>query len=603
MIKIRISVLKTFITNFKFFPGTRHTQVNCDSCGVRGIFGMRWACKQCPNFNLCPICYVKEEHDLKHEFLRFDTPTSLGVPVTKRYTAQKVQTMGIFPEATVVRGVHWEWLNQDDGSLASQSKTQFETDSLKEGDTVFIKMSAKLLEKKQKERATWTTKMADCIGKVGVIKSFTPREDAVVEFDGLRCCMFPGVLQKVPTLAEGDVVELLSDKEMAKALQQSHGEWDSQMSQLLGKCGKVVRLDKDGDVVVEFGNRNWLFNPACCVPAPGRVPDVVEYAVSSSHDDDDDDDGDSSLGSSLNLSGDFSEQVLVNLAGLMLQALGGKSKGTPDDLMHHAANGNAATVMQILKTTPELVNVRHKGLTPLVIAAHEGYADVVKILLQNGADIETPDDKGNTPLMAAIIGKEPDIAILLLDKGANVKVSNKRKSTPLHCAVEVGDVMDSVVSILVKKGCPVNAQDIDDDTALHDAIRKANNHALRVLCGSPGINLDVFNKQNFSPLQFAALRNNSFAVKTIVQRDAKTVNAPMKGGKYAALHIAANNNHIECADILIDMGKADLHLKGDGGATPLHLACTKAHFNMVKLLIEKGKNLTFKGTFPSLRQC
>lgn len=40
--------------------------------------------------------------------------------------------------------------------------------------------------------------------------------------------------------------------------------------QVLGKVGKVIKIDSDGDVAVSFGSKAFVFNPACCEPAPGE---------------------------------------------------------------------------------------------------------------------------------------------------------------------------------------------------------------------------------------------------------------------------------------------------------------------------------------------
>lgn len=45
--------------------------------------------------------------------------------------------------------------------------------------------------------------------------------------------------------------------------------------QCLGKVGEVIKIDEDGDVVVKFGGRFWVFAPACCVPAPGAEVDHI----------------------------------------------------------------------------------------------------------------------------------------------------------------------------------------------------------------------------------------------------------------------------------------------------------------------------------------
>ena len=39
--------------------------------------------------------------------------------------------------------------------------------------------------------------------------------------------------------------------------------------------GQVVKIDKDGDVLVSFGRRIFLFAPACCIPAPGEKLDML----------------------------------------------------------------------------------------------------------------------------------------------------------------------------------------------------------------------------------------------------------------------------------------------------------------------------------------
>ena len=69
------------------------------------------------------------------------------------------------------------------------------------------------------------------------------------------------------------------------------------VKQVIGKTGKVISVDSDGDVKVDFGGSKWIFNPQCCIlvsQGQGRVPSARASmrvnAQSSSEDDDDDDD-------------------------------------------------------------------------------------------------------------------------------------------------------------------------------------------------------------------------------------------------------------------------------------------------------------------------
>ncbi|KAI8738721.1 E3 ubiquitin-protein ligase MIB1 [Biomphalaria glabrata] len=96
--------------------GVRHPSVNCDECGERGIKGFRWKCSVCSNYDLCSPCYNKDKHDLSHAFLRFETNTeNKSVKVAARKGSPKCEAQGIFQSATVSRGLHWRWENQDGG--------------------------------------------------------------------------------------------------------------------------------------------------------------------------------------------------------------------------------------------------------------------------------------------------------------------------------------------------------------------------------------------------------------------------------------------------------------------------------------------------------
>lgn len=57
-------------------PGPAHTGVVCDGCN-KSIFGIRFKCVVCPDFDLCLTCETKGLHN-DHEMLRITTPRSPG---------------------------------------------------------------------------------------------------------------------------------------------------------------------------------------------------------------------------------------------------------------------------------------------------------------------------------------------------------------------------------------------------------------------------------------------------------------------------------------------------------------------------------------------
>ena len=54
--------------------GIKHEGTMCDSCHQQPIYGIRWKCAECANYDLCSICYHSDKHHLRHRFYRITTP-------------------------------------------------------------------------------------------------------------------------------------------------------------------------------------------------------------------------------------------------------------------------------------------------------------------------------------------------------------------------------------------------------------------------------------------------------------------------------------------------------------------------------------------------
>lgn len=48
----------------------------CDGCRMQPIYGMRWKCADCPDYDLCSMCYHGDKHQLRHQFYRIDGPNA-----------------------------------------------------------------------------------------------------------------------------------------------------------------------------------------------------------------------------------------------------------------------------------------------------------------------------------------------------------------------------------------------------------------------------------------------------------------------------------------------------------------------------------------------
>ena len=140
----------------------KHDGTMCDTCRQQPIYGIRWKCAECTNYDLCSVCYHGDKHNLRHRFFRITMPGGerliimylvviflryfaviffvLGyflnfeiileyefftlkkfvcvfrVLVEPRRKSKKIMARGIFPGARVVRGVDWQWEDQDGGN-------------------------------------------------------------------------------------------------------------------------------------------------------------------------------------------------------------------------------------------------------------------------------------------------------------------------------------------------------------------------------------------------------------------------------------------------------------------------------------------------------
>ena len=193
-------------------------------------------------------------------------------------------------------------------------------------------------------------------------------------------------------------------------------------------------------------------------------------------------------------------------------------------------------------------------VTPLIIAAHNGHLNSVKILVGYGADIETRGtlerDKvteGCTPLWAAASAGRLDVVKLLIERNADVDSRTSTGSTPLRSAAYRGHL--DIVRCLVKSGADVNARNYDDSTPLDIACYR----------GHLSVSWYLINKGAFLDQQ---------------TKDGDT-----------ALHSAAEGSHLEIVSQLLALGASQM--PNNQGLTPLLYACDKGSIEIVEYLIKR----------------
>ncbi len=112
---------------------------------------------------------------------------------------------------------------------------------------------------------------------------------------------------------------------------------------------------------------------------------------------------------------------------------------------------------------------------------------VIELLIKNGANVnfETRMSK-TTPLMVAIRSKRQDVAKWLIQANAAVDIADRSGNTPLAMATRVGGELGAAMMLSVLDGKPKPSK---DDGSLHDAARKLNVEAMKILV-KHGHNID-----------------------------------------------------------------------------------------------------------------
>ncbi|KAL3862390.1 hypothetical protein ACJMK2_008359 [Sinanodonta woodiana] len=463
---------------------------------------------------------------------------------------------------------------------------------LKRSDKVRVNLDLKSFEQMQDNKlyGNWNPGMAQCTKEIGTVIEllFGGKTVRVQYVDSKVWAVNRQALVRVHSFSRGDAVEILDEYNAVKTLQEGHGGWNDDMKDALGKLGRIVLIDKDGDLKVKIPSGHiWVLNPTSCMPCE-NVKRAQEAPIVSAEEMKESEEEDASV-----------EELARNmdvLANALAQLFVGFLRGDPGatqgeiTLVQAAANGDLETVKAILGKSPDKVNMQREGKTGLHLASYEGHTEVVSYLLQKGANIEIEDNEGNTALHYASFGNETETLTILLNKGAKTEKQNKKGQTALHVAIARASI--PCIKALINKGANVTTKDKQEDTPMHIAIiQNLEQPAIvELVLGSKTADFTITNKRGFNVLHFAALRNFRRAVEVIIPRGKTMINAAMKEG-YTALHIAAYNDHVEIASILIREAGAEKDVRDKNQRTPLHLAVVRGHMRVVELLLTVGCDL------------
>eukprot|EP00178_Gracilaria_changii_P027130 TRINITY_DN844_c0_g1_i1.p1 TRINITY_DN844_c0_g1~~TRINITY_DN844_c0_g1_i1.p1 ORF type:complete len:1775 (-),score=219.69 TRINITY_DN844_c0_g1_i1:792-6116(-) len=248
-----------------------------------------------------------------------------------------------------------------------------------------------------------------------------------------------------------------------------------------------------------------------------------------------------------------------------------------------------------------------KRLTALAWASHKGYLRCCQLLLEYGAIPATRCGDAVTALhLAASGGGNPAVCRLLIDHKAPVNAKSAKKQTPLCLAARKG--YSRIVQILLDCGADPNNHDEGKYTPLHLAASSGYLETVNILLRS-GSYVDAATRNEITPLHYAVQGGHSQVVQALISSGAN-VNCSKK----PLLLIAADDGKLDIVNLLLNAG-ASITCRANIRAvlgkeaevcdylTPLHLAASKNHYEVVDALIRRGaevNELTPKSRWSAL---
>ncbi len=133
-----------------------------------------------------------------------------------------------------------------------------------------------------------------------------------------------------------------------------------------------------------------------------------------------------------------------------------------EDLLDAVGKNKKKIVLSLLNNGANLNFTDEHCYTALIVAAQDGYTEIVKILLEKGADPNS-NKYGESVLIIAAQNNHPKIVKILLEKGADPDLQCINGETALMVAAEEGCI--KIVSYLLEAEANPHLKNKNNDTA------------------------------------------------------------------------------------------------------------------------------------------
>ncbi|KAL0262557.1 hypothetical protein SLS55_001525 [Diplodia seriata] len=270
-----------------------------------------------------------------------------------------------------------------------------------------------------------------------------------------------------------------------------------------------------------------------------------------------------------------------------------KAQGNP--LVWASQSGLKDSVEKLLFQSPELLHQsEHHGETALHVVCRAGSLAMFTLLLEKGADVDVKSTQKQTPLSCAVLSGNEDLVSCLLDAGADINSQDESGRTPICHACMSGS--NELALLLLEKGADQTIVDNDRLSPLYGLCKNGDGDPasiMRLLENGADATISLEGAEGATCLHACAEFNRVTIALILLERGAQKCLHTRFNGQ-TPLHIAASKGHRELMQILIDH-QADVNQKDPRNRTPLHTAARHGHLTAVALLLDNEAEIEVTG--------
>lgn len=303
------------------------------------------------------------------------------------------------------------------------------------------------------------------------------------------------------------------------------------------------------------------------------------------------------------------------LAGVAVLSLALAGWGSPPDrpvtppdppVADAAMRDDAGTVRALLEEGADVNAAQADGMTALHWAAEHGDAELAATLVHAGAYLEATTRIGDyTPLHLAARAGSGAVVEVLLEAGADLAAATGASgATPLHFAAQAGS--EAAVSALLRHGAEADARaSYRGQTPLMWAAAENRAEAISLLLAAgadPDLHtevVDLASREKEDDLARGGSRGYGRSEEGEDGEEEDPRPRPLSyaelvgshGGLTALLH-AAREGNVEAVLALLEGGAAIDRVGAGDGTSPLLIATINGHFDLARILLERGADPT-----------